>query len=759
MPGFAGISDGSLPVFSFTTKQKVGRTIPLSIKSSEVCHIRIDCGDGVVEDLINSRFPAVTVKGTTLRIYCDTPEQITGINLSFCKVTGGDFAGATGCKDLSLFVNDLSADSTQALIASLPQVSEGSLTVKQLNNSLDHNEVYKSHVRKAQNKGWKVFAFSGHISQRSPYAGEDDPELPPAPRPATKAATMRSAGDMLLLKVTGSGAMTYRLDNDTEQPLNQGSNFISGVRNREVTLTGDIISLVCFQSDLTALEICDAPNLVYLNCCANLLEATAMQRLIESLPRNNNTEKKLIAYDSQNEYERNVLSNALIADAIAKNWQVLDWCSGEPAPISPRVPAIKLSTQKQKGDLVEINLKGAELQIDLGDGSVIPVNEERSPLYELKGDYIHIYGKVTDAGLVNTGATMINLSTAKDLKWLDCSKNYLDDTAFDQLIQTLPIRSPKERGKIIVRNQYDPAERNRVSKTNVADLKTKNWDCLEDRGEGILAPCDGEFIPPHEPIAAKIKSSLPIGGRVTIFAEGITPLWIDPGDQALIRLTSQTGYHTFTVKGSEWTLYGDFTWLAMSETGLNSFVLHTAPHLMSLYLNKNDLTELEVDKAPVLEFLNCADNDLRGDAITQLMMSLRDASTGDKRAQLYLVDFASNTPHENSATPEQVRLATDKGWDVRDFNGGDLEEKPLYTHLANAPKDLQDLIILYQDGCIEICYATPEAEVSVFTEEGILLQQGHVDADGRCSIPAVGSSENVRIVQIGHHTPQLILPL
>ena len=80
-----------------------------------------------------------------------------------------------------------------------------------------------------------------------------------------------------------------------------------------------------------------------------------------------------------------------------------------------------------------------------------------------------------------------------------------------------------------------------------------------------------------------------------------------------------------------------------------------------MYYN-NQLTSLDVSGCTALTYLDCYSNQIRGVAMTELIESLPDresASEGD----LWVYD--NETPEGNMMTKVQVKIATDKNWNVQ----------------------------------------------------------------------------------------------
>ena len=83
-----------------------------------------------------------------------------------------DVSKNTKLTDLNCHLNQISGDKMQALVESLPTVTNGTFSVFKLDDEKEKNVITKSQVDIAKSKGWKVWAFDG--SAWSEYAGSDD---------------------------------------------------------------------------------------------------------------------------------------------------------------------------------------------------------------------------------------------------------------------------------------------------------------------------------------------------------------------------------------------------------------------------------------------------------------------------------------------------------------------------------------------------------------------------------------------------------
>ena len=91
--------------------------------------------------------------------------------------------------------------------------------------------------------------------------------------------------------------------------------------------------------------------------------------------------------------------------------------------------------------------------------------------------------------------------------------------------------------------------------------------------------------------------------------------------------------------------------------------------LIGLYCPGNQLTSLDVSKNTALQLLDCFNNQIKEDQMLSLVNSLPTVTNG----KFWVIDTKSSN-EQNVCTKPQVKIATDKGWKVYDWNGGSSQE-------------------------------------------------------------------------------------
>lgn len=91
--------------------------------------------------------------------------------------------------------------------------------------------------------------------------------------------------------------------------------------------------------------------------------------------------------------------------------------------------------------------------------------------------------------------------------------------------------------------------------------------------------------------------------------------------------------------------------------------------LKRLWCYSNQMTSLDVSKNTALTLLSCFNNQIKEDQMQTLVNSLPTVTGG----KFWVID-TKNSNEQNVCTEPQVKIATDKGWKVNDFNGGSSQE-------------------------------------------------------------------------------------
>ena len=302
--------------------------------------------------------------------------QLTSLDLTNCKELSGLY-----CID-----NQIKGEQMDALIASLPRGTGGSLYVIDEDSGLEHNVCTAQQVAAAEEKEWTVIFLAGYL-WRSDYPGSDMgvaigvtnfPDDNFRANISSKACdtdengflTFAELAAVTQIGVNGKGIKnlkgiefftaleglycknnselesldlskntalkwlscnycslnTLDLSNNTELvDLDCGGNKLT-----ELNLTNNtkLKTLRCYKNQLTSLDVTKNKDLYYVGCHQNMIKALQMGQLVNDLPDVNHLESNpkfqfYVEFNAISETdEGNILTTTQVAAARAKGWNV-----------------------------------------------------------------------------------------------------------------------------------------------------------------------------------------------------------------------------------------------------------------------------------------------------------------------------------------------------------------------------------------------------------------------------------------------------
>ncbi len=212
---------------------------------------------------------------------------------------------------------------------------------------------------------------------------------------------------------------------------------------------------------------------------------TAIQTALEAIKQQNTDNATAIA-DLQDSIDD-------IAKAVEEGNKSQDEALTEIIDLLDTTPRITFTTNKAIGDTIMVNVQG-ELAASQVKGAVIIDSE---PFNEVYTDY---YFKLTSQKVtikqasttyffcVGSQITSMRFNNCSDLETIYCRNNEITGENMTNLVNSLPDRTGKTAGKIIVYAKSDSKEKNEITKADVAIAKAKNWkvlDWYDNEYEGI----------------------------------------------------------------------------------------------------------------------------------------------------------------------------------------------------------------------------------------------------------------------------------
>ena len=507
----------------------------------------------------------------------------------------------------------------------------------------------KSDVAIVKAKNWSVKDRYGN-----PYEGEDDSQ-PSVGDGVITMTTTRQVGEQLLMSLLAPAGEHVIAEGLKEPLILDGEPHFYTLTSQTVTLQGNLTYLNCrqYQSDfnhpnqLTSLDVSHCNTLIWLDCSENLLQSLDITH--------NEALTGLACYDNQ--LETLDLSHARALDRLI----VAD------------------------NRLTDLDLSQC---LNLGF-----------------------------ANLSDNQLTSLDVSHNPNLEVLYCDGNPIEGERMTQLVKTLSDRTGQEEGSFVP---------GKCLKSDVAIAKAKNWKVKDIygnpyEGEDNSQPSVGDGVitmTTSRAVGEQIMLTVsPVEGQ-TVIAEGLKEPLILDGKAHLYTLTSQT----VTLRGNLTLLQCDgavdvdtppshknqltsldinsetlkllsctgnqltsldlsharaLTILVCYENKLTQLDLSSCTKLTGLGVGENLLTHLDVSHNGKLQALDCYGNQIKGEAMTELVNGLPDRR--GKEPGMFQVIGNNAKTDGNICLKSDVAIAKGKNWSVQAFSGDYEGEDPSYS--------------------------------------------------------------------------------
>ena len=456
-----------------------------------------------------------------------------------------------------------------------------------------------------------------------------------AARGTIKAITSAPAGTSMRIQcspfdVTVSGA----------EPEGHYGMYISKGEGSEITISGEGLSQVeIYGCGLTSLETISAPDLFILKCYNN----------------------KLTTLDLSS------CAKLEILECQKNNLETLD---------------LKQNPLIEKLDVSNNNLSSLEL------GTLDYLTEldcSNNPLTSLE---VTNCKELTDLYFQNCTLSDINLSNNPKLEWIFAYNNGLVGETMTNFIENMP--EARTTGLIYIIDTRAQFESNVCTMDDVRAFATKGWATMDYLGGSGSDSQIGKFYPgcDYVPTISDSKISLTTsrqpGEKITLNISTTSNITIDGVEEK-----GESGKLTYTLTSSNVEIMGDvtsfecpdndITALSFSDPSLLTYIecqnnkiesldLTGARRLVQLYCQNNAISSLNLEGCTSLMRVNCYQNKLKGKEMTNFMNSLYQATN---EPYLFVIDTKADGVSEgNIATTTDVKIATDKDWEVFDYANG-----------------------------------------------------------------------------------------
>ena len=525
-------------------------------------------------------------------------------------------------------------------------------------------------IHKRQDFLWQLFLATLLLLPLSLFAkGDGAPSVLRSQTNSVTFTTKRAVGQQVKIKIKSSTPVTAQglkgtIDTEGEYPKDYT------LTSQTVTLTGDIVELVCFSNELTELSFSPDHPIASLNCCANHLQGEAMTKLFTTLPDRTALDKgSLIIYDSNDENEANHALKSDVARATAKNWEVLQlgqwWAKepyiGEDDPVKPvGNETITFTTAKSKGEKLIMSLLASTPVEATGlQGEIDPNGNEVE--YILDGNTITLRGTITQLSLKGNFLTSVSLSDDSQVEYLELSNNYLIAPHVEKLISQLPSRVGQKAGELVIFDSTLPKEFNYCSTADVASAQGKGWTVMQHDKDHNIIPYEGKSnkAPKQGEERAFMKTDKLVGQKLGLAVRAFGPVTATGIEGTII---PDGRRREFTITDQEIVLEGSISYLDCS---------------------RNELTSLKFDENEDLESVMCDNNRITGDAMKQLIASLPDRA-GQKKGEILV--FEGNIDDANRCLISDVATAQGKNWQVQQWFAGSIVPYAGYGELPKGGK-------------------------------------------------------------------------
>ena len=322
--------------------------------------------------------------------------------------------------------------------------------------------------------------------------------------------------------------------------------------------------LYCDNNQLKALDVSKNTALTDLGCRGNQIKGEEMTRLVNSLPDLTGKEVGSFIVVHEPDPEGNICLKSDVAIAKGKNWKTLKYKSdtkkvvsyeGEEA--SPNV--ITFTTANAVGEVISLYMNYSGDKPTLSGATGTP-ESGKYVTYTLTSQTVTITGNVTFLYCSGNQLKALDVSKNTALTRLYCFSNQIKGEEMTRLVNSLPDRTGKAAGEIVV--VQSDAESNRCLKSDVAIAKSKNWNTLKYNTDiHKTVPYEGE-----EPIPYAVTLTKEGEGTLTA-TEAADLTAVLEGTELTIVATPADGYElkALTANGTDILATKKFTVTANTE--------------------------------------------------------------------------------------------------------------------------------------------------------------------------------------------------
>lgn len=677
---------------------------------------------------------------TTLEeLHCVNNPSLTSLNLSGCNKLKYIAIPGTGLKDTHL---------TQ-FIGSLPKVKDGKLNFYRADQKTDHAYWTIQDIRDANAKGWHVNTPVGNDVVEL-YPDEITIGVNPAVSQTLSLCLIGESDKIPLISNIEGNPVIESGDKFTPYTVTQKSVIIGGnVKLFKVEWQKNITSinlgknrslthLVCVKGNVKELGLSECSSLNLVECYGNGIRGEATTRLMSTLPDRTSAQEpgKIYFVDqASTEAQKNSYNDTDLFLAKSRGWVVYrrlsDGTFEEIKPTGTSYDQIAFTTDKKVGEdffiitnpSKPISVRGLKLlspSESTPDKNAIVTTQDITLVGNvlslvLADQHITAFESKNNKelrSLVISGnkLTKLDLSTFEKLEAVVCFDNPFDKEGSAFTLSHLPDRTKEEtQGVITFASTAEGDLTPTYSSADIAAANALNWKVMQRDNEGK----ESEIVPKVNVIT--LITDKAVGSEVTIDAKLVDGRPVKVTGLSVAEITPANTGSKFTLTAQTVTLSGDVSSLSIPD-GEWTKIETTADYdkLETLAYPRNKVTA-PVLKTPRLSLLDCSNNEVKADLVSQLIAQLPDRSAETNKGELRLFNTYKGAGETNEITAEHLKAAKAKGWRITDSKE-EITEQLLATELVLHPDSTDDTVYTLEG----IRLSTPADELP----EGIYIIGG-----------------------------------
>ena len=754
-------------VLTFTTSKAVGETIQINLQYQGQLEIKglesVPASAPFVYSLspVKLTDQTVTIKGQLSRLAIHNDQKITSLSATnhatleelHCvnnpSLTSLDLSGCNKLKYISIPGTGLKDTYLTQFIGSLPKVKEGKLNFYRADQKATHAYWTIQDIRDANAKGWHVNTTVGHDVLEL-YPDEIALGVDPA------------VSETLSLCILGESENIPLISNIAGNPvIESGNNFVPyTVKQKSVIIGGNVklfkvewqknitsinlgknrslTHLVCTKGSVKELGLSECSSLNLVECYGNGIRGEATTRLMSTLPDRTSAQEpgKIYFVDqASTEAQKNSYSDTDLFLAKSRGWVVYrrlsDGTFEEIKPTGTSYDQIAFTTDKKVGEDFFIITNPSKPISVRGLKLLSPSESTQEKNAIVTAQDITLVGNVLSLvladqqitafeskdnkelrSLVISGnkLTKLDLSTFEKLEAVVCFDNPFDKEGSAFTLSHLPNRTKEETPGAIsfvstAKGDLTPT----YSSADIAAANALNWKVMQRDNEGK----ESEIVPKVNVIT--LVTDKAVGSEVTIEAKLVDGRPVKVTGLSVAEITPANTGSKFTLTAQTVTLSGDVSSLSIPD-GEWTKIETTADYdkLESLAYPRNKVTA-PVLKTPRLSMLDCSNNEVKADLLSQLIAQLPDRSAETNKGELRLFNTYKGTGETNEITADHLKAAKAKGWRITDSKE-EITEQLLATELVLHPDSTDDTVYTLEG----IRLSTPADELP----EGIYIIGG-----------------------------------